>query len=408
MADALPVQPEERIQSLDALRGFALFGVLLINMLSFTGPLERLFIQPWTSTAHPVLTGLVIFLVQGKFYCLFSFLFGLGFSLQLSRLEARGIDAAALYRRRLFVLMAIGLAQGLLVWMGDILFAYGCFGFLLLLFRKRQDRTLLIWAASLLLAWTLLGLTAGFFTWMGSVSAPDKLAAAAQHQAIESQKMLAQNIQTYAHGPYAALFILRIKELAQNYALTFLAVGPQIFAMFLMGAWTGRRGIVKDPGAHRALIASMLRWAWPLGLLANAVYVWALIKGMPGPANWRGVLAQGFYMVGAPALTLAYAATLLRLWEGGGFLWLKRRLAPMGRMALTHYLTHSLLCTNLYYFWGTGRYGAVGMPEVLGVTAAIYLAQMAISPWWLSRFRMGPAEWIWRRLTYGERAPFKA
>lgn len=407
MAHALPVQPEERIQNLDALRGFALFGVLLINMVSFTGPLERLFMSPWPGTAHPVLTALVLVLVQGKFYCLFSFLFGLGFSLQLGRLEARGVDAAALYRRRLLALMGIGLAQGVLVWMGDILFAYGCFGFLLLAFRKRRDRTLLIWAVSLLGLWTLLALAGGLFTWMGTVASPDKLAAAAQHQAVQGQQMLTRNIQVYSHGPYGVLFVMRLKELAQNYALTLVAVGPQIFAMFLLGAWTGRRGVVADPGAYRPLISRILRWGWVAGLAGNGVYVWGLSHGMPGPGNWRGILAQAFYFVGAPALTLAFAATLLRLWERGALAAVRRRLAPMGRMALTNYLTHSLVCTSIYNFWGTGRYGRVGLPEVLGMTALIYLAQMAVSPLWLSRFRMGPAEWLWRSLTYGTAQPFR-
>ena len=405
---ALPVQPEERIQSLDALRGFALFGVLLINMISFTGPLERMMVGGWPGTPHPVLQTLVMGLVQAKFYCLFSFLFGLGFSLQLSRLEGRGLDAAALYRRRLLVLMGIGLAQGLLVWMGDILFAYGCFGFLLLLFRKRQDRTLLIWAVALLGAWTLLATAGALFTWMGTVNAPAKMAAAAQHQTDEMQKALAHNIQTYAHGPYAALFKLRFLELAQNYAITFFSVGAQIFAMFLLGAWTGRRGVVARPETHGKLLDRVLILGWTWGLAGNGLFTFFMHRGMPGPGNWLGILGFAIYMTAVPALTLAYAATFLRLWQGGRLLWLKARLAPMGRMALTNYLTHSLVCTNLYYFWGTGRYGSVSLMEALGVTALIYLAQMAISPLWLSRFRMGPMEWVWRRLTYGEATPFKA
>ena len=399
---SIPVQPAERIHSLDALRGFALFGVLLINMVTFTGPIERLVLGGWPGAPHPILEALLVVLVQAKFYCLFSFLFGLGFSLQLSRLEGRGLDAPALYRRRLLILMGIGLAQGVLVWMGDILFAYGCFGFLLLLFRKRQDRALLIWAAVLLGVWTLLCAADAVYTWMGIVSEPAKMAAEAQRQAAKMQKELALSIQTYAHGPYAALFKLRIKDLVQNYAITFLSVGAQIFAMFLLGAWAGRRGVVARPGAHGKLLSRALILGWTWGLIGNAFFALSMRKGMPGPGNWLGVLGFGVYMTAVPALTLAYAATLLRIWQGGHLLWLKERLAPMGRMALTNYLTHSLVCTNIYYFSGTGRYGSVGLVEVFTVTVLLYLAQMAISPLWLSRFRMGPAEWVWRRLTYGK------
>ena len=399
---ALPVQPEERIQSLDALRGFALFGVLLINMISFTGPLERMMTGQWPGAPHPVLAGLVSVLVEGKFYCLFSFLFGYGFSLQLARLDGRGLDSGRIYRRRLGVLMAIGLAQGILVWMGDILFAYGCFGFLLMAFRGRQERTLLLWAGSLLALWTLLMLAGAFFTWFGTHAAPAQMAAQAQAAAAKQQALMARNIQVYAHGPYGALFRMRLLELAQNYAITFLSVGAQIFAMFLFGAWSGRRGVIARPEAHAPLLRRVLLLGWTYGLAGNLLFVLFLRKGMPGPGNWLGVFGFALYMTAVPALTLAYAATLLRLWQGGRLQGLRRRLAPMGRMALTNYLTHSLLCTNLYYFWGTGRYGSVGLMEVLGVTALIYLAQMAISPLWLSRFRMGPMEWLWRALTYGK------
>ena len=401
MDHALPVQPEDRIQSLDALRGFALFGVLLINMISFTGPLERMMTGQWPGTPHPMLATLVSVLVEGKFYCLFSFLFGYGFSLQLSRLDGRGLDSGRIYRRRLMVLILIGLAQGILVWMGDILFAYGCFGFLLMAFRGRQERTLLIWAASLLGLWTLLMLTGTFFTWYGAHTVPVQMAAQAQAQAQKEQAFMARNIQVYAHGPYGALFKMRLQELAQNYAITFLSVGAQIFAMFLFGAWSGRRGVIARPGDHAPLLRRVLLLGWTFGLAGNLFFVLSLRKGLPGPGNWLGMLGFAIYMTAVPALTLAYAATLLKLWQSGWLQGLRRRLAPMGRMALTNYLTHSLVCTNLYYFWGTGRYGSVGLMEVLGVTALIYLAQMAISPLWLSRFRMGPMEWLWRRLTYG-------
>jgi uncharacterized protein len=408
MEPALPVPPQERIVSMDVLRGFALLGILLVNILFFCGPMQENLMRPWREAAHPWLRAGVTWLVQGKFYCLFSFLFGMGFSVQMSRLESRGAAAGRIYSRRLLALLAIGILHGTLIWMGDILAFYALAGFLLLAFRKRQPRTLLIWAACLLAVGGLLYL----FFWM-VLSIALSVPAAAQEiakqellQKADQAKKLAETLQAYGHGPYALLLRVRLRELLGNYGMT-LGVLPQILAMFLLGAWTGRKGILKDPGTHRGLLIRVALWGFALGLPANAWYAWSMGQGFPGPSNPGALLAFALYVPAAPALALAYASSLVLALQHPALASVLRLLAAPGRMALTSYLTHSLVMTTVFYFYGFGLYGRLSLPTAYGLALILYGLQLPLSAAWLARFSMGPVEWVWRSLTYGTAPAFR-
>lgn len=407
MDEACPVEAEARIAPLDALRGFALFGVLLVNMVSFTGPMERLFPQPGIPSTHPVLQTLILLFIQGKFYCLFSFLFGLGFSLQTSRLEARGSDAAAVFRQRLFALMVLGLLHGLLIWSGDILFIYACLGLLLLAFRRRRDRTLLVWGLLLLAVPVLEPLVRGLLHGQAPPATPEALATTVRLQAEATQAALRENIRVYSQGSLSEIWRYRLGELLDGYQVGLTWLAPQVLGLFLLGAWSGRRGLLGRPRTRPSRLPRVLAGAWILGLGCTVVY---LAGRNPAPAERGGALhlaAQGCAALGAPALALAYAATLGTWWAGGGGPGVQRWLAPLGRTVLTGYLAQSLIGTGLYQTWGTARYGRVDFPEVLAVTVLLYALQLAASRAWLMRFRMGPAEWLWRCLTYGRMLPLR-
>jgi uncharacterized protein len=398
---SLPVQPQERIEAMDVLRGFALLGVFTVNMLFFAAPFQQTMMQPWPQAAQPWFQAFLLLCFQGKFYCLFSYLFGMGFTEQVDRLTARGEAAPRIYRRRLAWLMVIGLAHGLLVWMGDILFIYALLGFLLLLFRTRAPKTMLVWAACLLAVPALAGLA--FFVLMKVAQtmpeAAAKMAEAAAKQSKDMAEATARSLQVYGHGPYRALFKLRAIELGHNYGMT-LSVAPQIFAMFLFGAWTSRKGILKDPAAHGAFISKVLGWGLLLGLAGNAFNVWCSSKGMPGPGNPLSMAGMAAYYVSTPALTLAYAALLLKLLQGPAA-GLVKPLAWNGRMALTNYLMHSIVFTSVFYFFGLGLFGKTTAVQGFLMALGLWLLQIPLSKWWLSSHAMGPAETVWRRLTYG-------
>jgi uncharacterized protein len=178
-----------------------------------------------------------------------------------------------------------------------------------------------------------------------------------------------------------------------------LSVVPQILAMFLIGAWVARRRILREPGSHESLLR---RTAWVglgVGLAGNAFSLWATQGGMPGPTHSLPLLGMAVSMVANPALALGYAACLVRALEKGRFPWL-RSLAWSGRMALTNYLLHSLVFTTVFYSFGLGLFGRVGLPWCLAMAAGLWLLQIPLSRAWLSRHAMGPAERLWRRLTY--------
>lgn len=398
---AQPTSLQERIEAMDVLRGFALLGVFAVNMMFFAFPFQQSLMEPWTKSSQPGFMALLVLLFQGKFYCLFSFLFGMGFAEQMARLEAKGEAPASIYRRRLAWLILIGLAHGLLVWMGDILFAYAVLGFLLPAFRTRQPKTLLRWAFGLLLALALFYLA--LFGMMKLAPFIPEMAAQ-MHAAVREEeagiaKAIQSSLQTYGHGPYGTLFLLRAKELLNNYVITFFGVGPQILAMFLLGAWCSRQGVLRNPEAHRKLITAVIILGLTFGLAGNAFNLWCATKGMPGPANPLSMLGMAVYTFAAPSLTLAYAGLILRGLSGPTAELLKP-LAWSGRMALTNYLMHSVLFTFVFYHYGLGLFGKVPPALTFPMALGLWLIQIPLSRAWLARHPMGPAETVWRRLTY--------
>jgi uncharacterized protein len=398
---ALPLQPQERVEAMDVLRGFALLGVFVVNMLFFAAPFQTTMMRPWPEAAQPGFQAFLLLFWQGKFYCLFSFLFGMGFAEQVDRLQARGETPGPIYRRRLLWLLVIGLAHGLLIWMGDILFVYALLGFLLLLFRNRKPKTLLVWAACLIVVPALL--FGAFFLLLqlaqGNPQAAAEIAKAANQQDQQVAEAVARSLRVYGSGPYGELFRLRAKELFTNYGMT-LSIAPQILAMFLLGAWTSRKGVLKEPAAHGGLISKTLAVGLVFGLLGNAFNLWCNAKGMP-PRNPKALLGMAVYFLAAPALTLAYAAALLKLLQGPAAA-LVKPLAWNGRMALTNYLMHSVIFTLVFYFFGLGLFGKTSVVQGFLMALGLWLLQIPLSKWWLSGHAMGPAESVWRRLTYGK------
>jgi uncharacterized protein len=405
-----PVQPGERIQTIDILRGFALLGILLVNMPLFN---NSLFTTILTSLEYPALIDrlalwFIRFFAEGKFYSLFSFLFGLGFALIYQRVEAKGLKFGPIYLRRMLALLVFGLIHAYLIWIGDILIVYSLLGFVLLIFfRKAKPKTLIVWAVIFLLlpilfnggAWGLIELARAF---------PESAAAidqqfAAQHQLYST--LAAQADSVYASGTFAEITRQRVTDM--NFmagAIPFM--GPNILAMMLLGIWAGRRGILTDIPANLPRFRKWLIWGLVIGVVGNLAYVIAgeySDRLTPTMMNFVSVTGQTF---GAPALAFFYIAALTLLAERPGW---KQRLAPLaftGRMAITNYLMQSLICTTLFYGYGFGRYG-IGAALGILVTIVIYAVELLWSPWWFKHFRFGPVEWLWRTITYWKRQPMK-
>jgi uncharacterized protein len=392
----IPLPGQERLESIDMLRGFALFGIIAVNTLFFAQPAAIATTLGYAGQPDALSHFLVAWLAQSKFYGLFSFLFGLGFAIQMERWETRGPGR---FRRRLLVLLGFGLLHGLLVWMGDILSIYALAGMALPWFRNAKPRTLIIWAICLLGLGTLAFAAMGGLVWLGPMFAPAEMARTTAGMREQVTKEAAKAIHAYGSGPYATLVAFRARELAQAYGMG-LAVLPHIFTMFLLGLWAWKRGVFQNLESSARLRQRMLWLGLVLGLPLNFLAAWMSRGGMVGSLH-GAILGVALTLIAAPLLTFGYIALLLRLLESPRW---RRFVAPLhwsGRMALTNYLTQSLVMTAIFYFYGLGLYGKLHLHWSLLIALSVALAQVPLSRWWLSRYAMGPAEWLWRRLTYG-------
>ncbi|MCH8948556.1 MAG: DUF418 domain-containing protein [Acidobacteria bacterium] len=405
-----PVRPKERIEILDILRGFALFGVLLANM-SDALPWSFLFAELWRGTADQVALRLIEFFVTGKFLRLFSFLFGLGFALQLGRAESLGARFVPLYVRRLAVLLLIGLAHFLVGWT-DILHAYAVLAVLLLLLRTCRPRTLLIVAfACLLIGPAYDAVVTGVHELRRAdpQTAQQVIREDAQ-RAAEMKAWNEQALRVHSRGSFREITAHNARDLARylssHYPLTWWLGG--IFPVFLLGLYAGRRRILENIPEHLPFIRNVLWWGLGLGLLgmsANLVVTHLLAN--PAWPFLTHQLAGLLWTVGAPALCLSYAAAITLLVQREGW---KKRLAPLaavGRLALSNYLFQTLMAVLIFYSYGFGLWGKVGPLGGAVMALLIFPFQILLSLWWLRHFRFGPAEWLWRSLTYGKLQPMR-
>jgi uncharacterized protein len=407
----VPVEQTERIQIVDILRGFALFGILLVNMTIFSRPIQAILFpaDPATPWVDHAAAWLIHFLGEGKFYALFSMLFGLGLTLQMERIEARGGKFVPLYLRRLLILLGFGLVHAFLIWMGDILILYALLGFLLILFRKAKPRTLLVWMVILIALPLLLNAGATALVEFGK-SVPE---GAQQIEAVFAQTIasfeidLARAYRVYTSGNFAEITAQRVYDYTSMGVSAYFVMGFNVLAMFLLGVYFGKQGIFRNLEANRNLFRKLLAWGLMLGLGGNALYATMILSMSRIEPTWPLLLATIAQGIGAPLLMLAYVSAFCLLALSP--VWGKRIqvLAPVGQMALTNYLTQSIVCTLIFYGYGLGLFGQVGMAAGIGLTFVIYLLQIPISHWWMKRFKYGPVEWLWRSLTYLKPQPMR-
>lgn len=399
-----PTDASERHHILDALRGWALAGVLMANMVMFIGfglstPEQRT--AALGSALDDISELLIEWLVVGKFYSLFSLLFGIGFALQLGRLQQRG-EGLGRYLRRLGVLLLFGLAHLYLMWLGDILALYAVMGAVLLLFRGAADRTLLRWAVLLWflpIAWSAL-------IHFGGINLAQPL------YGLGVQGLVAAGIDLNV-GPNAYYRTTGfVAQLATHPSEVWFRLGDltyqlrpaKVLGMFLIGLWVGRRLLPTGLDAAAPLLRRVARWGIGLGLPLSLAKALTGMLGQDRPV-WA-FAEETLYCLGTPLLALGYAAAFALQWRAGRSRWASWS-APAGRMALTNYLAQTALQSLIFYGWGLGLVGRFGLVFVFPFTAAIFAFQVAFSAWWLRRLRFGPCEWLWRSLTYGRAQPMR-
>lgn len=376
-----PIRPEERIMLLDTIRGFALFGILLVNMAYFSYPivyLDFLGMNIWT---HPVdqavIWGIDAF-ATAKFYTMFSFLFGIGFMIFMTKAEQKGIQANALFRRRIFILLLFGLIHGLFIWSGDILFLYALTAFLLIPFFKKPTKRILMWAIGLHVSCFVL-----FLLLVPGRATADPSLVSFMEDLIES------SYAAFGSGTFGEIITQRIIDFTFS-AINSLFIIPHILAMFLFGAYTYRKGWLHHPNEHKRTLVQILITSLIIGAPLSILYA-----SMP---NEYTELLNNF--VAGPALCFFYVSALALIWQSGFLRQVLNIFAFQGRMALTQYLLQSVICTFIFYRFGLGYYGQVSPAYGLVLTVAIYAFQLCLSYLWFHKFDYGPMEVLWRKLTY--------
>jgi uncharacterized protein len=379
-----------RIEHLDALRGLALFGILLVNI--------GVFASPWWGLGAPdpvfdapldrAVNALVAMLFEMKFYLLFSFLFGYSFSLQLSAARRAGEAFAPRMGRRLLGLWAIGLAHALLLFHGDILTTYALMGAVLLAMHqapeavavRRAHRLILLTAA----AWAGLAVLVS----IDHTSATDTAAIAQQARA---------TLAGFTGDPGEVL-ATRAQALTSTGWVIAGLQAPCALAMFLYGMIAGRRQILARVDHYLPLLRTLRRWGLCIGLPSAALFagisLWA-------PGGALELFALALSIVTAPLLCLAYVAVAMRVFAGPRGQAIARTLAPAGRMALSNYLLQSLVLSLLFTGYGLGLMGQISPLGCIVVAVTLFGMQLWLSRAWLSRHAYGPVEWLLRAITIG-------
>lgn len=453
-----PVETGERIQVMDVLRGLALLGIALMNIEFFNSPTWE-----FQRGLPPELTGLdriagwwVMVLVTGKFWMLFSILFGMGFALMLERAQARGAPFMKTYLRRTFALMVFGLLHAIVLWNGDILYGYSITAIMLLLtlfgrwwhwlivaavagvvWLVTQNTAWSMMAAPLVLAallapylrktekpwrlWRAAVALYGLFAVLQLVGGiamtlkPDAKQAQTAEQQAALQKRIAKveateraEAKAFQSPVFADGLARRAESFIGHHAPNNAIFSVIALPMFLLGAWLARSRRIVEAERFKAF---WRRWLWllPVAVTITAASMW-IGEWMPRgneAAMGKPMIGHALRMAMAPVMTFGYIAMVVLLMQrAAGRKWIGW-IAPAGRMALTNYLMQSLICAFVFYGWGLAQWGMPRHQQVLFV-GAMWLAQVALSHVWLRHFRYGPMEWLWRWLTYGRMPALRA
>lgn len=393
--EATATSQNERLVSLDSIRGFALLGIFLVNMPAFHSPdfIRHLYTLP--EHLSPLDQGIRLFFdlfIQTKFYTIFSFLFGLGFYIFMHRIEKRGHNMYKLFSRRLCILFVIGLIHLVFLWFGDILHLYALTGFLLILFYKRSNAVILGWAFGLLILYY------GLFSLQLLIDPASLLAS----QTTGTEK-LAEAVQVYQHASYTEWLAYRIKTEVPSILDSIPLQIPAILPLFLLGLYAGRRGIFQDVARNRIVVKRI--WAASF-LLSVPLTIWAALvhTGFFGGTIQPFLQDITISLNGLPICFFYMSSLVLLLDKKHWQKWL-RPLSFTGQMALTNYLLQTILSLGIIF--GLGLFNRMSLAAGLLLCLVLYAGQAYFSSFWLKRYYFGPAEWLWRTLTYGRMQPFR-
>ncbi|NQZ09835.1 MAG: DUF418 domain-containing protein [Algicola sp.] len=437
---ARPLSAKERVLTLDVLRGFALFGIMFINVYAFFNPDPRAwFSVPWSNIGPAEYSYEVfkIFFVQGKFYTLFAFLFGLGFAVQLASAERRGGSFALRFLWRMVILWLIGAVHLLFIWDGDILHSYAAAGLLLLVCfaikrlvldklvnrfsatRDKAPRWLMLVVAALLVFGPQINFGRVVYqqtqimkaheagqslTTQQQVIVDRNLKLGDPARAEQHQKSIDKTGVVFKEGSYVDTVNHRITHSSKRLLPGMFWV--TLCGIFLVGAYFGRNEFIERAAQLRGGFVKLAIAALVIGVPTSLLFVYAYTaKPADGGIFWfwltfisKSSSALAFALMYVSIITLSMLTPAKR--------WLLH-LAPVGRMALSNYLIQSIIGTIVFYGFGLGLMSNIGILIQVGFVVVLFSLQIVFSRWWLARFRFGLVEWLWRSLTYLKLQPFR-
>lgn len=390
---------KNRIVTLDALRGFALLGIALANFPEFslwTFLDHETQMKMQTGSFDAIVRCLQYMLVDGKFYTIFSVLFGIGFYIIISHAIQRGANGFRIFYRRMLILLIIGLAHLMLLWSGDILMLYAAIGMLLPLFRNCNPKTLLWWSGFFFLLPTAIevwrvasGINPAdmlYYAWWNTASAygiGEENFAGWLRDAQSYKEMNAFLMQGAVERMWEFVS-------GQRYF--------KVLALFLVGFYVGKRQIFSNLEAHSELLRRVTKIGFGIGLPMSFIYAWSSMSGEP----IGSILHSLIYTLSVYPMGFAYMSgfSLLYLRHRNNRVW--NMLAYPGRMALTCYIMQSVAGIILFYGIGFGMGATAGLTFSEFAATAVFAAETALCALWLKHFNFGPLEWIWRMFTYGK------
>lgn len=406
-----PTTQADRIDAIDTLRGVALLGIFVMNIpiFAFTG---TAFFNPPAGGGFEgldYLTWLVSHLLfDMKMMAIFSMLFGAGVALMAERLDATGRNPAAVHYRRMLWLLAIGMVHAYLIWFGDILVTYALIGMMVYPLRKLRTKWLLLIAGLLFpVGMALSGLQQLLFETMRSAESGG-MADAWKEMSI----MFYPTEASLADESEAALGGFFNRALSHAPSVIFMQTWVfatfviwRVSALMLLGMALHKAGVFRAARSTRFYAIMLAAGATGGGGLVGAGVLINHANDFD-PVAFFGVVGW-FNYLGSVGVALAWVALVMLLCRSGAMAWLRHALASVGRMAFTNYLSQSLIGAFIFYGWGLGYFGQFSRAELVPIILGVWTFQLILSPLWLSRFRFGPMEWLWRSLTYWKLEPLR-
>ncbi|PIC56183.1 hypothetical protein CSV80_12595 [Sporosarcina sp. P12(2017)] len=382
-----PTPLTERVEALDYLRGIALLGILIANMLHFHSPYAYMDPYSWFTVPHEQsMFHFIDVFIEASFYPLFAMLFGYGVNMQYEKSLRNGTQFAPFMARRMGILLVFGVLHAVLIWSGDILFTYALMGFIMIAVIRIPKKWLL--ALSLVIYFVPTLLLYGILALTRSKTTSNMLDGFVDTRQIELA------ISSYGNGTFSEIFAFRLNEFFVFEIVGSITAVFIILPLIMFGAVLSKFKIIERMYALKGkLLVAMLVFI-PIGVV---------LKNIP---SWDGSKFENILLVqsifGGPILTLGYGALFLLLFQIPFLKSITQPFANVGRMAFTTYIMQSVIATMVFYSYGVGLYGKVDIVTGTWLAIGIFAIQLIVAQVWLTKFRMGPLEAVWRKWSYGK------